>query len=147
MAPLLAASARGPRPFVAKNNSKCVVITKCSSSNKPQPYGDSHLESTSTTTTPFGIFRRELLLTIATSALATLISSPAANADENAAVTASLGRYVKRKKLDRIDSYVAPLLTAREQLIRIGRVMGKASIFNFYPAIYFIFTISICSAY
>eukprot|EP00890_Picochlorum_soloecismus_P001367 jgi/Picsp_1/2230/NSC_05694-R1_hypothetical protein CHLNCDRAFT_58696 [Chlorella variabilis] len=42
---------------------------------------------------------------------------------ENEAITRGLGKYVKRKKLDRIDSYVPPLFRARDQLIRIGRVM------------------------
>lgn len=31
--------------------------------------------------------------------------------------------YVKKKKLDRIETYVAPLIEARGQLIRVGRVM------------------------
>jgi hypothetical protein len=97
------------------------VITTCSLKPQPQPQ---HESSSSTVTASVGNSRRELLLTIATSTLAILASpvSPA-NAAENAAVKSSLGRYVKRKKLDRIDSYVAPLLTAREQLIRMGRVM------------------------
>ena len=42
---------------------------------------------------------------------------------ENEAITKGLGKYVKRKKLDRIDTYVPPLFRARDQLIRIGRVM------------------------
>jgi hypothetical protein len=83
------------------------------------------LQSSSSTAST-GIFRRDLLLAITASALSLTLASPKeSRAAENAAVTSSLGRYVKRKKLDRIDSYVAPLLTAREQLIRIGRVMGK----------------------
>ncbi|KAG7668913.1 hypothetical protein KSW81_003925 [Nannochloris sp. 'desiccata'] len=84
------------------------------------------MQSTSSFTASSGIFRRDLLLTVAASALATLAFPRESCAAENAAVTSSLGRYVKRKKLDRIDSYVAPLLTAREQLIRIGRVMGAS---------------------
>lgn len=42
---------------------------------------------------------------------------------ENSAVTSGLSKYVKRKKLDRIDTYIPPLLAAKGQLIRIGRVM------------------------
>ena len=78
--------------------------------------------STSPENSPAPLDRRDLLLTLTATVLAA--RTEVADAAENTAVTASLGRYVKRKKLDRIDSYVAPLLTAREQLIRIGRVMG-----------------------
>lgn len=48
--------------------------------------------------------------------------SDAALAD-NDAVKAGLSKYVKKKKLERIDTYIAPLLEARDQLIRVGRVM------------------------
>ncbi|PSC73623.1 hypothetical protein C2E20_3042 [Micractinium conductrix] len=48
--------------------------------------------------------------------------SGAALAD-NDAVKAGLNRYVKKKKLERLDTYVPPLLEARGQLIRVGRVM------------------------
>lgn len=34
-------------------------------------------------------------------------------------------RYVKKKKLERLDTYVPPLLEARGQLIRVGRVMRE----------------------
>ncbi|KAL4517026.1 hypothetical protein Ndes2437B_g06647 [Nannochloris sp. 'desiccata'] len=121
MVPLVQKCARASRPFVV-NKRKC-VITTCSLNNQPQ---SQHKESTSSFTASSGIFRRDLLLTVAASALATLAFPRESCAAENAAVTSSLGRYVKRKKLDRIDSYVAPLLTAREQLIRIGRVMGAS---------------------
>ena len=42
---------------------------------------------------------------------------------DNTAVTSSLSRYIKKKKLDIIDTYIPPLLNARAQLIRVGRVM------------------------
>jgi hypothetical protein len=117
MAPLLQSSARAPRPFVVKKSKFCVITTCSVSKNQPQP---SHKEISALPTVGISgtLFRRDLLLTLASLALAAPVS-----AAENAAVTSSLGRYVKRKKLDRIDSYVAPLLTAREQLVRIGRVM------------------------
>ena len=54
--------------------------------------------------------------------LFTLPCCPPAYA-ENEAITKGLGKYVKRKKLDRIDTYVPPLFRARDQLILIGRVM------------------------
>lgn len=44
-------------------------------------------------------------------------------AAENPAVTRGLSKYVKKKKLDKIDSYLPPLFLARDQLIRVGRVM------------------------
>lgn len=147
MSPLPQKYARAPRPFVV-NTCKC-VITTCFLDNQPHAQHKqvrsrfwnllpstiqihrcaitSFLQSASSpsSTAPTGIFRRDLLLTLAASVVATLGSPKESSAAENAAVTSSLGRYVKRKKLDRIDSYVAPLLNAREQLIRIGRVMGK----------------------
>ena len=68
-------------------------------------------------------------------------------AAENTAVTASLGRYVKKKKLDRIDSYVAPLLAARDQLIRVGRVMCTFSLvfLSFPPLFQYIFFLILLS--
>lgn len=45
------------------------------------------------------------------------------HAAENPAVTRGLSKYVKKKKLDKIDSYLPPLFLARDQLIRVGRVM------------------------
>jgi hypothetical protein len=44
---------------------------------------------------------------------------------DNDAVKAGLSRYIKKKKLERIDTYVAPLLAARDQLVRVGRVMRE----------------------
>lgn len=78
-------------------------------------------EPVATAPAPPPLLRRNLL-----AALAALALAGPARAAENGAVTASLGRYVKRKKLDAIDSYVAPLLAAQDQLVRIGRVMGES---------------------
>lgn len=44
---------------------------------------------------------------------------------DNDAVKAGLSRYVKKKKLERIDTYIAPLLEAKGQLVRVGRVMRE----------------------
>lgn len=43
-------------------------------------------------------------------------------AAENPAVTRGLNAYVKKKKLDTIDSYLPPLFLAKEQLIRVIRI-------------------------
>jgi hypothetical protein len=52
------------------------------------------------------------------------IGAPAdAWAGGNPAVTRGLGKYVKKKKLDKIDTYLPPLFLARDQLVRVGRVM------------------------
>lgn len=45
----------------------------------------------------------------------------AANED----VKAGLAKYMKRKRLDSIDTYIPPLLEARDQLIRIERIMSE----------------------
>jgi hypothetical protein len=45
---------------------------------------------------------------------------------DNDAIKAGLSRYVKKKKLERIDTYIAPLLEAKGQLVRVGRVMREA---------------------
>ena len=69
--------------------------------------------------------RRELLLASAcfvSSLLSSSVIVEDAHAD-NTAVTMSLNKYIKKKKLDRIDTYIPPLLNARSQLIRTGRVM------------------------
>ena len=47
-----------------------------------------------------------------------------ANAD-NPAVQRGLNVYVKKKKLDRIDSYLPPLFLAKEQLIRVERIVDS----------------------
>ena len=52
-----------------------------------------------------------------------LLPTPAPQ--DNDAVKAGLNRYVKKKKLERLDTYVPPLLEARGQLIRVGRVMRE----------------------
>jgi hypothetical protein len=46
---------------------------------------------------------------------------------ENKEVTKGLKRYIRKKKLDNIDSYIPPLLEAKGQLIRVGRVMRECS--------------------
>jgi hypothetical protein len=77
------------------------------------------------------VHRRHILAAAGVSAfLSQLLRPPAAAAvigggGPNSAVTAGLQRYVRKKKLDAIDSYLAPLLNARDQLVRIGRVMMK----------------------
>ena len=52
-----------------------------------------------------------------------VMGESAAWAGGNPAVTRGLGKYVKKKKLDKIDTYLPPLFLARDQLIRVGRVM------------------------
>lgn len=52
-----------------------------------------------------------------------MMGESAAWAGGNPAVTRGLGKYVKKKKLDKIDTYLPPLFLARDQLIRVGRVM------------------------
>lgn len=42
----------------------------------------------------------------------------------NDRVTAGLQNYMKKKRVDEIDSYVPTLLNARSELIRVDRVMG-----------------------
>ncbi|KAL4437306.1 hypothetical protein ABPG75_004445 [Micractinium tetrahymenae] len=66
--------------------------------------------------------RRSALAAALAGAAAPWLFSGAALAD-NEAVKAGLNRYVKKKKLERLDTYVPPLLEARGQLIRVGRVM------------------------
>ncbi|PRW45473.1 autophagy-related 16 [Chlorella sorokiniana] len=66
--------------------------------------------------------RRSALAAALAAAAAPWLASGPALAD-NDAVKAGLAKYVKKKKLERLDSYVPPLLAARDQLIRIGRVM------------------------
>lgn len=71
--------------------------------------------------------RRDLLLgTVSFSLMAGLLNVDPALA-ENEAITKGLSKYVKKKKLDDIDTYVPPLLRAREQMIRVGRVMCALS--------------------
>jgi hypothetical protein len=54
-----------------------------------------------------------------------LPAAGAAHAD-NSAVKAGLSSYIKKKKLERLDTYVPPLLEAKDQLIRVGRVMRES---------------------
>jgi len=42
---------------------------------------------------------------------------------DNPAVQRGLSVYVKKKKLDRIDSYLPPLFLAKEQLVRVERIV------------------------
>ena len=63
-----------------------------------------------------------MLAAIATSGLAA-VALPAFA--DNAAVTGSLSRYVKRKRTESIETYVPPVLAARDQLIRVGRIMRE----------------------
>lgn len=66
--------------------------------------------------------RRSTLL----AGLGALVLSPSpAAAAANEAVTAGLSKYIRQKKLDRVDSYAAPLLEAQDQLVRIGRIMRE----------------------
>lgn len=67
--------------------------------------------------------RTAFISTALTLTTAILPTSTAIAATENTAVTAGLSKYVKKKKLDRIDTYLAPLIEAKGQLIRVGRVM------------------------
>ncbi|KAL4439481.1 hypothetical protein ABPG77_008810 [Micractinium sp. CCAP 211/92] len=66
--------------------------------------------------------RRAALAASLVGAAAPWLFTSAALAD-NEAIKAGINRYVKKKKLERLDTYVPPLLEARGQLIRVGRVM------------------------
>jgi hypothetical protein len=66
--------------------------------------------------------RALLLLLCGTAGLSALDPAVAA---ENPAVTRGLSVYVKKKKLDKIDSYLPPLFLAREQLIRVIRIVQE----------------------
>lgn len=68
-----------------------------------------------------GMIGRRALLSVAGFVLS--IGQTAAWAGGNPAVTRGLGNYVKKKKLDKIDTYLPPLFLARDQLIRVERVM------------------------
>lgn len=74
-----------------------------------------------TMSAPMQLTKRGLLM----SSLASILLSGGSEcrAAENPAVTRGLSKYVKKKKLDKIDSYLPPLFLARDQLIRVGRVM------------------------
>lgn len=39
-----------------------------------------------------------------------------------------LARYIKKKKLDPLESYVPPVIAARNQLKQAGSIMSKASL-------------------
>lgn len=67
-----------------------------------------------------GALHRVALLS-ALAGLALLPDFPA-RAD-NPAVQRGLSVYVKKKKLDRIDSYLPPLFLAKEQLVRVERIV------------------------
>ena len=53
-----------------------------------------------------------------------LVPGFSAHAD-NPAVQRGLSMYVKKKKLDKIDSYLPPLFLAKEQLIRVNRIAAS----------------------
>lgn len=60
------------------------------------------------------------------SALAGLALLPGFSARaDNPAVQRGLNVYVKKKKLDRIDSYLPPLFLAKEQLVRVQRIVDS----------------------
>ncbi|KAI3424820.1 hypothetical protein D9Q98_008206 [Chlorella vulgaris] len=65
--------------------------------------------------------RTALAAAFAVAATEWLVAGTAHAANE--AVTSGLNKYVKRKKLERLDTYIAPLLEAKGQLVRVGRVM------------------------
>jgi hypothetical protein len=69
------------------------------------------------------IDRRTAIISFALTLNSTLLPTSSAKAAANDAVQAGLSKYVKKKKLDRIDTYLAPLIEAKGQLIRVGRVM------------------------
>lgn len=71
--------------------------------------------------------RRCLLAAVAAAAAVAIAPSPPAAAAGNEAVVRGLDKYVKKKQLDPLDTYVPLLLEARDQLIRTGRVMCERS--------------------
>ena len=77
---------------------------------------------TTTTTTRRGSLAVVSLAAVASLAANVLWCTPA-RAAENEAVKRGLSQYVKKKKLDRIDSYLPPLFLAKEQLIRVNRIV------------------------
>jgi hypothetical protein len=57
-------------------------------------------------------------------AAAAAAEPPAGNAAVQAALERrGLGRYVRKKRIDGVESYLAPILAARGELARVGRVM------------------------
>ena len=38
-----------------------------------------------------------------------------------------MGRYIKKKGLDPLDTYVPPVLQARQQLLKSGEIMGASN--------------------
>lgn len=50
----------------------------------------------------------------------------------NDKVTVGLQKYMKKKRVDSIDSYVPTLLNARAELIRLDRIMGRLKGFAFW---------------
>jgi hypothetical protein len=67
--------------------------------------------------------RRSFLLSLAAAVGVGGALLPLPSHAANEAVTAGLSKYIKQKKLDGIDTYVPPLLNAKDQLVRVGRVM------------------------
>jgi len=86
----------------------------------------SHTSATTTTKTKTTT-RRGSLAVVSLAAVASLAANvlwcTPARAAENEAVKRGLSKYVKKKKLDRIDSYLPPLFLAKEQLIRVNRIV------------------------
>lgn len=70
-----------------------------------------------------GIARRALCVFLGVSISLTGQPVVSAATGGNPAITRGLGKYVKKKQLDKIDTYLPPLFLARDQLIRVGRVM------------------------
>lgn len=100
----------------ARQLSASAIPENLGSPAAPQPQPQPHLRPAA------ALPRRAALAAALAGAAAPWLLTGAALA-ENEAVKAGLNRYVKKKKLERLDTYVPPLLEARGQLIRVGRVM------------------------
>lgn len=112
------APVRSPTPsrYSIKQNVICKI------NNCPSQSSSTKLENP-VSTAALNCDRRTALMSAAT-AIFTLADVQASLAVEsNPAVTAGLNKYIKKKKLDSIDTYVPQLLEARNQLVRTERVM------------------------
>ena len=123
-------TARAPRLFPGQRIDRRI---RGRSQASPSPLcvcseGASHTPSHSTTTTTTTTKTRTKTTTrrgslAVVSLAANVLWCTPARAAENEAVKRGLSQYVKKKKLDRIDSYLPPLFLAKEQLIRVNRIV------------------------
>lgn len=116
------------QPTMSLESRQCVVASGRTTRQRPRhrvhcalpAYKTEGETDRDTTTTRRGAVVS--LLALAAVPTVGLLSALPARA-ENDAVKRGLSQYVKKKKLDRIDSYLPPLFLAKEQLIRVNRIV------------------------